>query len=250
MGCDIHLAVEVRDGSGWQRAEPFEPNPYARFVDEPAEVRQRWYHDRNYRLFAMLADVRNGRGTAGVDTGDRLIPIDEPRGLPDDVSKEVYEDSAKWGVDGHSHSHFTLAELLAVDWWGTESVNRGWVDPPRDGWGRFKDEADWLAWTTRALAGGYYSASISGGVGGQSVVAKHLDGTVTLGDTARSSLFRGRTPVATAETKPTVYEVEWRCSWAQDAGANWFQLLARMGGVMVARGVSPQNVRIVFWFDN
>lgn len=111
MGCDIHLAVEVRDGSGWQRAEPFEPNPYARFVDEPAEVRQRWYHDRNYRLFAMLADVRNGRGTAGVDTGDRLIPIDEPRGLPDDVSKEVYEDSAKWGVDGHSHSHFTLAEV-------------------------------------------------------------------------------------------------------------------------------------------
>src|SRR4029077_5708757 len=100
------------------------------------------------------------------------------------------------------------------------------------------------------LIGGYYQHGISGGAAGRGIVAKHLDGTVTIGDTARSSLFRGTTPVGLADSTPTIYEVEWRASWATDAGGEWFQLLTRMGKAMVEKSLSPDAVRIVFWFDN
>jgi hypothetical protein len=74
------------------------------------------YSGRNYDLFAILADVRNGRGFGGVETGGRKIPIDQPRGLPDDVSSFVQDMSDGWGIDGHSHSWFTLKELRDYDW--------------------------------------------------------------------------------------------------------------------------------------
>lgn len=249
MGCNIHLAVEVRQANGWQRAEPMEPNPYASVEGEVPEIRQSWYDGRNYRLFAMLADVRNGSGSAGADTGDRIEPIADPRGLPDDASEEVRQSSERWGIDGHSHSYLTLAELLGVDWWGNESTYRGWIRVPRGGWTRYGSEEKWLENVRRSLIGGYYHG-ISAGATGQGIVAKHLDGTVTVGDTARSNLFRGTTPVAVADETPTIYEVEWRASWATDAGGDWFQLLARMGRTMVMKGVSPDDVRIVFWFNN
>ena len=60
---------------------------------------------RNYTVFALLADVRNGYG---------LDPIVDPRGLPKDVSKEIKDESDEWGVDGHSHSHLTLKELMVA----------------------------------------------------------------------------------------------------------------------------------------
>lgn len=74
------------------------------------------YGGRNYDLFAMLADVRNG-GFRGEPR--RIEPIDEPRGIPDDASAEAREFLESYGVDGHSHSWFTLAELEAVDWHGS-----------------------------------------------------------------------------------------------------------------------------------
>lgn len=75
----------------------------------------------------MLANVRNGVGFAGCDTGDGFTPISEPRGLPEDVTAEVKEASDRWGVDGHSHSWVILAELLAYDWQGQRTKLRGWV---------------------------------------------------------------------------------------------------------------------------
>lgn len=64
---------------------------------------------RNYRVFAVLADVRNGLG---------FNPIDYPRGLPDDVTEEVKEESDSYGEDGHSHSYLTLREIKEFDWDG------------------------------------------------------------------------------------------------------------------------------------
>lgn len=119
------------------------------------------YHDRNYDVFGMLADVRNGSGFAGVDTGDGFVPIDVPRGLPDDLSAEVlthikrlgytpsgggleysreddeeedlYEAMEKepegyWSLGDHSFSWVTLAEVLEYDYDRT-TKKRGWVDP-------------------------------------------------------------------------------------------------------------------------
>lgn len=125
MGCDIHFYVEVRKGGVWKSVDKWD-------TDEDGWMHvpygDAFYDDRNYDLFAILADVRNGVGFAGVTTGEGFNIIAPPRGLPSDVSPEVLKASSCWGCDGHSHSWFTLAELEAFDWkQGTR--HQGVVDP-------------------------------------------------------------------------------------------------------------------------
>ncbi len=118
MGCDIHFYVERKVDNVWCSADRWEPNPDADEEGQPSltiTYSERFYSDRNYDLFSILADVRNGSGFAGCDTGDGFVPIDEPRGLPADVSEEVLADSISWNGDGHSHSWFTVAELFEYD---------------------------------------------------------------------------------------------------------------------------------------
>ena len=126
MGCDIHICIEA-----WSERETFRtlfkgdrrlllPRGWScvnEWKDEEDESRYplTWCH-RNYNLFAILADVRNGIGFAGIDTGEGFIPISAPKGLPDDVTAEVKQWSDGWGVDGHSHSFLTLAEIFEFDW--------------------------------------------------------------------------------------------------------------------------------------
>lgn len=68
MGTDIHGVFQRYD----QQAGLWE--------DVPSEYEQQ----RHYQLFAVLADVRNGVGFAGVTTGEAVAPIAAPRGLPAD----------------------------------------------------------------------------------------------------------------------------------------------------------------------
>lgn len=127
MGCDIHLFVEKRVNGRWVTADKWKTDK----DDEPPRKRvpydAAFYHDRNYELFSILADVRNGRGFAGIKTGEGFVPIADPRGLPDDVCDEVRAEAESWGGDGHSHSHLTVAELMAYDWTQTSKLC-GWVD--------------------------------------------------------------------------------------------------------------------------
>ena len=118
MGTDIHGVFQRRNGSN-------------EWVDVPSKYDE----SRHYQLFAVLADVRNGFGFAGIPTGDAVRPIDQPRGLPKDFPcsadqhttiKEVWDASGqeryyKPGENGygevwmgdHSHSWLTGAEMLA-----------------------------------------------------------------------------------------------------------------------------------------
>lgn len=66
----------------------------------------RFYRGRNYSLFEILAGVR----------GDDDNAIEPPRGIPDDASLGYKTVSDRWDGDAHSHSYFTLDELLDVDW--------------------------------------------------------------------------------------------------------------------------------------
>ena len=122
MGCDIHVHVEYKrkmfvgyDGNNkevfekkWICGDYFRINPYydryaGQFGDEKPLSLLGFCDDRNYTLFATLANVRNYGGTPY---------IDNPRGLPYDVTKEVKANADDWGCDGHSHSYFTLKELI------------------------------------------------------------------------------------------------------------------------------------------
>lgn len=109
MGCDIHLYVEyrktIKDKPKWYSGDYLMLNPYYDVYDDEESVYTivPLYDDRNYDLFAILADVRNY-------CDNKYISL--PKGLPKDVTKETAKESFYWGDDGHSHSYFTLRELL------------------------------------------------------------------------------------------------------------------------------------------
>lgn len=143
MGCDIHSVAQVKIKGKWKTV----------LQDVAGD-------NRNYDTFAVLANVRNGYGFAGVDTGDGFIPISQPRGYPKDFKvddnedhkiskktptgdkyewadakyrksrlKEIADSTSVWMGD-HSHSFHTLKEikdyLVKMDTRST--IKRGFVN--------------------------------------------------------------------------------------------------------------------------
>lgn len=148
MGCDIHIHVEYRrtvDGAEkWLCGDYLLINPYYGLDEyEPEYSLVDFCGDRNYSRFATLANVRNYGNTPY---------IDEPRGLPDDVTAEVKKDYYRWGIDGHSHSYFTLKELIDYQENIKPLKHRGMISPEAqkklDDYGILPDE--WCQWTNQA----------------------------------------------------------------------------------------------------
>lgn len=124
MGCDIHLYAEEKVDGNWvatkgidcwlsdyedwlekaiKRNDEKDIEYCKKRIEECKEPTYDWvYGGRNYALFALLADVRNDYG---------ITPIDEPRGIPEDISAEIKEKHEWWDFCGHSASWFTLSEL-------------------------------------------------------------------------------------------------------------------------------------------
>lgn len=141
---------------------------------------------RNYNCYAVLADVRNGAGFAGVRTGEGWEPISEPRGIPEGVmlakkkhfskedqecsysqmeDEEVVEEYAAVGryftettqwLGDHSHSYVTLSEIKEAlkKYEGAEYKNTGVVPL-----------ATYLKWKEN----GEKPESWSGGIGGPDI---------------------------------------------------------------------------------
>lgn len=63
------------------------------------------FTDRNYDLFAILANQRNS---------ENMPYISAPRGLPDDVSPEIPPQIR--ALEGHDTTWFTAKELIDYDW--------------------------------------------------------------------------------------------------------------------------------------
>ena len=86
MGTDIHGVWQARVDGKW--------------VGVPGN----WEQDRHYLLFAVLGNVRNGFGAAGIPTHVNLPFIGERRGVPDDFS-----------LIGESHPIASVDELRRID---------------------------------------------------------------------------------------------------------------------------------------
>lgn len=104
MGCDIHMFVEYRPKDAWMNGDYFLPEDPS-VADSPRKLIE-LYGDRDYPLFAVLANVR---------AYNLEECIDYPRGLPDDVTKYVKDVYKIWELDAHSTSYFTLQELIDFD---------------------------------------------------------------------------------------------------------------------------------------
>lgn len=134
MGCDIHGFCEVKENGVWKvNTEKVFKNGYY-LSDEELEERRKarpdytrsdWQENefdehpdtgRSYDWFAILADVRNGRGFAGIKTGDGFDVIVEPRGVPEDATPEWNEEVEQWEIDMHSHSYLYPEDFDNFDW--------------------------------------------------------------------------------------------------------------------------------------
>lgn len=103
MGTDIHGVFQRHDQStgAW------------------VDVEHKYEMNRHYQLFAVLADVRNGTGFAGVKTGESVDPIADPRGYPPgfEVEEDDHPISSLNHMDPRRREYHEEGEALAV-WMG------------------------------------------------------------------------------------------------------------------------------------
>lgn len=111
MGCDIHGVVQMRYSKDGKYG-----------TDGPIE------DSRNYAVFSVLADVRNGYD---------ITPISPPRGVPADFDGDEGE------LGDHSFSWVTLTEVLEWPHWDTEGAFPGTT--LRQNCGTFIAWIEWLA---------------------------------------------------------------------------------------------------------
>lgn len=237
MGTDIHMWAEVRReyprAAGQQKTEweakwhtvgrvfrypYYNPDNVPLLYEDGGcygeELTMHPYYERNYDVFAMLADVRNGHGFAGVDTGDGFVPIAAPRGFPPDVSEYVRRQS----VD-HTPSWVSLDELNAYDWTRT-TKHRGVVNTA--GFLEFREKGK--------------PTSYSGGVFGASIAM------VTNED--MQAIIDGK-----KEVDGTPYTVvEWEVTYEEAAGSFFTETLPKLREIRAKPGVL--DLRIVFFFDS
>jgi len=214
MGCDIHLYVEKKENDEWISADIWELNDNTLDVSYDKKI----YNERNYNLFAILANVRNGYGFAGINTGDEFVPISIPKGLPTDCDERIKIVSDMWGCDGHSHSWLTLKELLNYDW-NQVNTHRGVVS-----------KNDYYDFINRGKPK-YYSA----GVGGWGV--KHITNETMKG------LLDGSIKLDSNFSYYT--SVEWKETYKESVKYFLNIVIPKLQSLG-----EPNDVRIVFWFDN
>lgn len=148
MGCDIHTYIEykchINKEEKWVDGNFYKKNLYFDGIDESEKEYEivAPYRDRNYTLFSILAGVRNYADNK---------TICEPRGVPDDCCKEIRQESDGWGVDGHTHSYFTLAELYEQKKKYQTVKHEGMISPEAfENLKKGIKPTEWCGWTSRA----------------------------------------------------------------------------------------------------
>ncbi len=123
MGCDIHIQIERRVNGKWERVPWRDTYRFAGapFWESGQLLMPEGFDGRNYNLFGVLADVRNGTW------GEPVTPISQPRGFPADMVDPLPEDGDDaYRLGDHSYSWLSLAEIDAYDWTAPLKM-RGWV---------------------------------------------------------------------------------------------------------------------------
>jgi hypothetical protein len=280
MGTDIHLFVEKQQPDGsWHVLVPpsrdlvkYPRTPDARgyvspfwgpgecfYEREAADEGSpgyalQWYRNRCYDTFAILADVRNGKGFAGCDTGDGFAPIAYPRGVPSDVSSFVAE-HATWD---HTPSWLLASEVFNYDW-SQITTHRGVipVQEQDDTWGGTERDS-FEEWQAR---GGGMPKSWSGGISGgdvltisfkkarevlargrENVKLSRFDVTEDAFDLARRRNFAD--PVIGPTTR-LFTQVSWTETYRESASS----FLELMDEYVKPLG-NPSEIRLVFGFDS
>lgn len=233
MGCDIHAAIEYKEGSEWKAI--LMPNKYfAKWGDEK-ELTASVDIGRNYDVFAILGNVRNGSGFAGTDTGEGFVPMSDGRGVPTDISEAAKEALS----NEHSATWVTLTDIMNYDWSRT-TIKRGVVGALEfEEWDRCKEFNPWpKSWSGGAFGGGIYN--VTNEEMRQFLAAyKRPDGFVD----------RDQVKVATAFGKPHPHTtIEWTVTYMDAAKGFWTAAMPQILKLGATHGFD--NVRLVMDFDS
>lgn len=225
MGTDIHAAIEHRaSGEPWKALTT--PNPYFGKYDDEPETTARVDFSRDYDLFSILGNVRNGYGFAGVVTGEGFDPVmSDGRGLPEDISKEALEAMS----NEHSPTYVTLREILEYDW-TLATKKTGIVSGEEfERWDRVK------FWTPEPR-------EYCGGISGPSVRMLSPDEMRALVKVAKEA---NKLQEMLADT---YCPVEWGESYAEAGKQVWTVALPPM--LKLGKRYGYDNVRLVMDFDS
>lgn len=238
MGCDIHSVAQVFKNNGWRTV----------LQDVAGD-------NRSYDTFAILANVRNGYGFAGCDTGDGYEPICEPKGFPnnfllrpDDETVHLFQsytptegfDRVKNGEDkkaylkeaqnkteiwmgDHSFSWHTLTDIKAyVERMANKKTKkRGYVT-----------EAEYQVLDGIKAPEGFY-----GGIAGRDVVSLTAKEYVTLKSTQ------------TLPSDKRIYvQYEWPVNYTERTYIG--EIIKSLEKLAKNHEVKEDDVRMVFGFDN
>lgn len=128
MGCDIHICIQRQTPGGTWHEVPYQ-KVYRILGDAPVNGYPKCpdvFDNRNYNLFAILANVRNGRGFAGIATGQGWPSIAPDRGWPEDFDPEKVDidpsESKRRYMGDHSFTWVSLDELKAFPWDATTTL--------------------------------------------------------------------------------------------------------------------------------
>lgn len=118
MGTDVHSIFEVKK-------EIFlDKHPELSLLVDTSQdwiqiSENPWSENRDYLLFAVLANVRNGYGFGGLYRHEPLEPITDHRGIPDDFSAEYQIKDSWWG----NHSHTWLLGSEFMNWYNGDIIS-------------------------------------------------------------------------------------------------------------------------------
>ena len=227
MGTDIHFVAQRKIDGKWQDIKSDEIDFDAKDSYDAKTGRWKvkpggefhWTGDRNYYLFAWLADVRNGYGFAGVKTFEPVKPLTSNRGFPEDFDyvepqyNDDYERESGHYLGDHSFGWALFSEILTHP--RTQRVQSGVIEPE----------------AYEALKDGKNPEEWSGDISGRNIV------------TLDSGAYEQAKRHGELDASKKYYV---RSSWTMPDGLDHFigavtELAAKYGG---------ENVRLVFGFDS
>lgn len=242
MGTDIHSIAQVRRNGSWETVA-------IGVCGDP----------RSYNTFAMLADVRNGRGFAGIKTSDGFPYIHKPRGLPadlkeptrdndDDNSVRVNKDHlvAAWDRDGNEVA--IESEKASRVRYLKEDSSRMWLGDHSHSWCTLTELNTFVENVVKT-----YTVKLCGYVHYQEYCQAKQEGRSFSGwcdDVHGPSIVKvhEKDLPSYVGPEPTYVFAEWEKPALE---ASWLsEIVAALELVRTRCGVSADDVRFVYGFDS
>lgn len=224
MAYDISAAIEryIEPLKEWRAV--MRPNKWHGIIEDTPPVTAKLDIDRDYRLFAILADVRNEFG---------FRPISSERGLPGDISDEAMD---ACGDESYA-SWVTLEEILLFDWRQVATLT-GFVDAATfEEWERLNSYG--CRREPREWGASVYGASVK-------VVSNEEMRAAVLGHAETQER-------ETLKSLDLYTRVSWQKNYAECTPRLWTSILPEMLACLTGRtwaDMDPKSVRLVMNFDS